>query len=185
MQYPRFRRDGWPIGSGMVESANKNIVEARLKGPGMHWQGNYVNPMLALRNAVCNDRWQEMRQKALGHYRKLQALRRKTRSEQQAQAFLAVSDAPTPQPPAPSQSPSEAAAPAAVSVVKSGSCRLSSRRKQHTARNRGKYSRHKSGEMSSETCVCGTPLTQLIGGRARRYYSNACRQRAYRERQYE
>jgi hypothetical protein len=29
MQYPQFRRDGWPIGSGMVESANKNVVEAR------------------------------------------------------------------------------------------------------------------------------------------------------------
>lgn len=35
MQYPQFQRDGWPIGSGMVESANKNVVEARLKGAGM------------------------------------------------------------------------------------------------------------------------------------------------------
>jgi hypothetical protein len=32
MQYPEFRRDGWPIGSGMVESANKNVVEARRVG---------------------------------------------------------------------------------------------------------------------------------------------------------
>ena len=38
MHYPEFRRNGWPIGSGMVESANKNVVEARLKGAGMHWQ---------------------------------------------------------------------------------------------------------------------------------------------------
>jgi len=29
VQYPQFRRDGWPIGSGMMESANKNVVEAR------------------------------------------------------------------------------------------------------------------------------------------------------------
>ena len=35
MQYPQFRRQGWPIGSGMVESANKLVVEARLKGAGM------------------------------------------------------------------------------------------------------------------------------------------------------
>ena len=35
MPYPRFRRAGWPIGSGMVESANKLVVEARLKGSGM------------------------------------------------------------------------------------------------------------------------------------------------------
>ncbi|HEY6411332.1 MAG TPA: hypothetical protein VIY29_28055, partial [Ktedonobacteraceae bacterium] len=48
MQYPAFRRDGWPIGSGMVESANKNVVEARLKGTGMHWERKNVNPMLTL-----------------------------------------------------------------------------------------------------------------------------------------
>ena len=59
MQYPNFLADGWPIGSGMVESANKLVVEDRLKGAGMHWAEVNVNPMLALRNAVCNDRWDE------------------------------------------------------------------------------------------------------------------------------
>jgi hypothetical protein len=59
MEYPSFQADGWPIGSGMVESANKLVVEARLKGGGMHWSRASVNPMLALRNAVCNDRWEE------------------------------------------------------------------------------------------------------------------------------
>lgn len=57
MQYPRFLKEGWPIGSGVVESANKLVVEARLKGGGMHWEGVHVNPMLGLRNVVCNDRW--------------------------------------------------------------------------------------------------------------------------------
>src|SRR5262245_36153599 len=59
MQYPTFQAQGWPIGSGMVESANKLVVEARLKGAGMHWSRLSVNPMLSLRNAVCNDRWEE------------------------------------------------------------------------------------------------------------------------------
>ncbi len=59
MQYPQFVADGWPIGSGMVESANKLVVEDRLKGAGMHWAEASVNPLLALRNAVCNDRWDE------------------------------------------------------------------------------------------------------------------------------
>lgn len=59
MQYPRFQAEGWPIGSGMVESANKLVVEDRLKGAGMHWADQNVNPLLALRNAVCNDRWEE------------------------------------------------------------------------------------------------------------------------------
>jgi len=58
LQYPRFQAEGWPIGSGIVESANKLVVEARLKGAGMHWQRHNINPMLALRNVVCNERWQ-------------------------------------------------------------------------------------------------------------------------------
>ena len=43
----------------MVESANKLVVEARFKGSGMRWKRSNVNPMLALRNGVCNERWQE------------------------------------------------------------------------------------------------------------------------------
>lgn len=57
--YPHFRAHDWPIGSGAVESANKLVVEARLKGAGMHWRRDQVNPMLALRNIVCNERWDE------------------------------------------------------------------------------------------------------------------------------
>ena len=60
MAYPTFQAAGWPIGSGIVESANKLVVEARLKGAGMHWSRASVNPMLVLRNAVCNDRWAEV-----------------------------------------------------------------------------------------------------------------------------
>jgi hypothetical protein len=59
MQYPLFQAQGWPIGSGMVESGNKLVVEARLKGPGMHWAPESVNPMLALRNLLCSGRWRE------------------------------------------------------------------------------------------------------------------------------
>jgi hypothetical protein len=59
MQYPLFQAQGWPIGSGIVESGNKLVVEARLKGSGMHWAEECVNPMLALRNIICSDRWKE------------------------------------------------------------------------------------------------------------------------------
>jgi len=59
MQYPLFQAQGWPIGSGMVESGNKLVVEARLKGPGMHWAEESVNPMLAIRNLLCSGRWRE------------------------------------------------------------------------------------------------------------------------------
>jgi hypothetical protein len=59
MQYPQFQAAGWPIGDGAVESGNKLVVEARLKGSGMHWARPHVNPMLALRTIACNDRWEE------------------------------------------------------------------------------------------------------------------------------
>ncbi len=59
MDYPTFQAQGWPIGSGMVESSNKRVMQARLKGAGMHWVPENVNPMLALRMNLCNGRWKE------------------------------------------------------------------------------------------------------------------------------
>jgi hypothetical protein len=59
LRYAAFRAQGYPIGSGIVESANKLVVEARLKGAGMHWAPAHVNPMLALRTVACADRWAE------------------------------------------------------------------------------------------------------------------------------
>src|SRR6185436_1327258 len=76
MQYPDFQAQGWPIGSGMVESANKLVVEARLKGAGMHWSRASVNPLLALRNAVCNDRWAEAWEQSVAHIRRCGICRR-------------------------------------------------------------------------------------------------------------
>ncbi len=37
MDYPRYVRNGWQIGSGPVESACKTVVGNRLKGGGMRW----------------------------------------------------------------------------------------------------------------------------------------------------
>ena len=62
MQYPQYQKAGWPIGSGIVESGNKVVMQARLKGAGMHWGPVHVNPMLALRTTACNDRWDETAQ---------------------------------------------------------------------------------------------------------------------------
>lgn len=58
MQYPHYRAQHLPIASGAMESGNKVVVEARLKGAGMHWALPHVNPMLTLRNLLCSDRWQ-------------------------------------------------------------------------------------------------------------------------------
>jgi len=55
--YADFRQQGYPIGSGAVESANKLVVEARLKGSGMHWDRASVSPMVSLRDLLCSNRW--------------------------------------------------------------------------------------------------------------------------------
>lgn len=87
MQYPQFRQQGWPIGSGSVESANVGVVQERMKGVGMHWERKNVNPMLALRNGACNDRWDETREQA---NRQRLLTRRSQRFERQVARYDAV-----------------------------------------------------------------------------------------------
>lgn len=102
MQYPQFVAAGWPIGSGMVESANKLVVEDRLKGAGMHWADQNVNPLLALRNAVCNDRWEECWLVIERAQRKELVLRRHGRRAQRVRARqpeVVPVRAPQPEPP--------------------------------------------------------------------------------------
>ena len=81
MQYPTYHEAGWPIGSGIVESANKLVVEARLKGAGRHWERGHVNWMLVLRNAVCNQRWQELWQTAVTRRQAMRSQQRAERTE--------------------------------------------------------------------------------------------------------
>jgi len=59
MRDAAFRAADYPLGSGSVESANKLLVEERLKGAGMHWERAHVNPMVALRTVAYGDRWAE------------------------------------------------------------------------------------------------------------------------------
>lgn len=59
IRYADFEAQGFPIGRGIVESGNKLVIEARLKGAGMHWAPDHVNPLVALRAAACSNRWDE------------------------------------------------------------------------------------------------------------------------------
>lgn len=93
MRYPEFIAQGWPIGSGIVESANKIVVEARLKGAGMHWQPANVNPMLALRNIVCSNRWDEAWPQIENHLRCQANLKRRQQSQQRFKSRCAKTQA--------------------------------------------------------------------------------------------
>lgn len=89
MAYPAYLVAGWPIGSGAVESGNKLVVEARLKGAGMHWARLHVDPMLGLRNVVCSGRWEEAWPQISGALRAQQAAHR-TAGRERRRAATAV-----------------------------------------------------------------------------------------------
>jgi hypothetical protein len=49
MDYPRYRANGWLIGSGHVEAACKAVVGQRLKGNGMRWSEEGADALCHLR----------------------------------------------------------------------------------------------------------------------------------------
>lgn len=75
-----FRAQGYPIGSGSVESANKLVVQSRMKQAGMRWGPSHVNAMLAMRNLACNDRWTEGWAAIRGMWRKQETTARAQRA---------------------------------------------------------------------------------------------------------
>jgi len=119
LQYPTFRAAGYPIGSGIVESANKVVVQDRLKGSGMHWAPASVDPMLALRTVACADRWDEawpqistrLRADARERSRHRRAARQAARATGQPHV------APTPPPATTTPSPTTISAPTPKSIV--------------------------------------------------------------------
>lgn len=59
MQYNEFRKQGFYIGSGAIESANKYIVANRLKLAGMRWSKKNANAMISLRCKFFENIWDE------------------------------------------------------------------------------------------------------------------------------
>lgn len=49
MDYPRYRANGWLIGSGHIEAACKAVVGQRLKGTGMRWSAEGADAVCHLR----------------------------------------------------------------------------------------------------------------------------------------
>lgn len=57
IQYRTFKKLGLPLGSGMVESACKWLIQQRFKGVGMQWSEDGFNHLLHLRLAWVNERF--------------------------------------------------------------------------------------------------------------------------------
>jgi len=58
MRYDHFRAQGYPVGSGTVESGAKNVVQRRLKRPGRGWNPDNAQAMLAALGELSSGRFQ-------------------------------------------------------------------------------------------------------------------------------
>ncbi len=57
LDYPRALRLGLPIGSGMIESGNRHVLQARLKKAGAAWLISNAGLIASLRVLRANNRW--------------------------------------------------------------------------------------------------------------------------------
>jgi hypothetical protein len=57
MRYDEYLRLGYGIGSGAVESAHKQVVQARFRQAGLRWSEAGARRLLALRLLWLNDQW--------------------------------------------------------------------------------------------------------------------------------
>lgn len=60
MQYALYVKKGYGIGSGAVESAHKQLLQARMRQAGMRWSEKGARNMLALRVLLLNGGWHEL-----------------------------------------------------------------------------------------------------------------------------
>lgn len=60
LDYAGALADELPIGSGMIESGHKHVIQARLKIAGASWKIAHAENLLQLRTARANGRWNQL-----------------------------------------------------------------------------------------------------------------------------
>lgn len=58
INYPAYKNAGYFVGSGMIESGNKIVLQKRLKGPGMRWNVPTARYVLSLRSKIESSLWE-------------------------------------------------------------------------------------------------------------------------------
>ncbi len=66
LRYDRFRRRGVPLGSGVIESTIRRVINLRLKGSGICWTEDNAEGVFQLRAAVVSGRWEENLERTRG-----------------------------------------------------------------------------------------------------------------------
>jgi hypothetical protein len=117
IRYADFRKEGVPIGSATVVpgpcsggptgngECRQLVVEARLKGSGMHWARANLNSLLGLRTRLCSGQWDQtwplIHQQWRQHTRHRQRERRRVRQARHVVEQLRPVAAPPAKPPQP------------------------------------------------------------------------------------
>lgn len=57
LDYPRALKLGLPIGSGLIESGHRHVLQARLKKPGIAWLRAHADQIAHLRVLRANRQW--------------------------------------------------------------------------------------------------------------------------------
>lgn len=61
IDYSRYKEEGLFVGSGAIESGNKNVMQKRLKLSGMRWKINRAQAVMALRcKLMSTDLWEKV-----------------------------------------------------------------------------------------------------------------------------
>jgi hypothetical protein len=60
LDYPRALRQELPLGSGLIESGHRHVLQARLKQPGTAWLPDHANALAHLRVLRSNHRWSQL-----------------------------------------------------------------------------------------------------------------------------
>ncbi len=59
MQYDKYLKEGYPIGSGVVESTCGHTVKSRMSGTGRRWSIDGAESTLLLRSVYRSNDWKE------------------------------------------------------------------------------------------------------------------------------
>ena len=66
INYAQFEKNGWHIGSGPIESMCKATTR-RIKGPGMRWDRDNAEAMMALEALHQSNQWDSYWQKVMSN----------------------------------------------------------------------------------------------------------------------
>lgn len=71
IDYSKYEKNDWFVGSGAIESSNKTVVQLRLKQAGMRWSVDGANYMITLRCIQESGHWSEIEKIVVDYFNNL------------------------------------------------------------------------------------------------------------------